>query len=159
MRSNPRCVFDTNVLVSALLFDESTPARAFFATLRQGEVLVSADTISELGEVLGRKKFRRYVTEAERERFLRSLLREARLVEIREKIQACRDPKDDKFLELAVNGDADCIVSGDDDLLTLGSFRGIPYSYSKRFSERLAREQGRRVLKSTRRKFRTLRLE
>ncbi|HYQ83670.1 MAG TPA: putative toxin-antitoxin system toxin component, PIN family [Rubrobacter sp.] len=124
MRSNPRCVFDTNVLVSALLFDESTPARAFFATLRQGEVLVSADTISELSEVLGRKKFRRYVTEAERERFLRSLLREGRLVEIREKIQACRDPKDDKFLELAVNGDADCIVSGDDDLLTLGSFRG-----------------------------------
>ena len=112
MRSNPRCVFDTNVLVSALLFDESTPARAFFAALRQGEVL-------------GRKKFRRYVTEAERERFLRSLLREARLVEIREKIQACRDPKDDKILELAVNGDADCIVSGDDDLLTLGPFRGI----------------------------------
>ncbi len=125
MRSNPRCVFDTNVLVSALLFDESTPARAFFAALRQGEVLVSADTTSELSEVLGRKKFRRYVTEAERERFLRSLLREARLVEIREKIQACRDPKDDKFLELAANGDADCIVSGDDDLLTLGPFRGI----------------------------------
>ena len=33
--------------------------------------------------------------------------------------------KDNNFLELAVNGDADCIVSGDDDLLTLGPFRGI----------------------------------
>jgi uncharacterized protein len=47
------------------------------------------------------------------------LLREAGLIEIEQKIQACRDPKDDKFLELAVNGDADCIVSEDVDLLSL----------------------------------------
>ncbi len=125
MRSSPRCVFDTNVLISALLFDQSKPAQAFFSALRDGEVLVSADTISELNDVLGREKFRHYVTEAERERFLRSLLREARLVEIRERVRACRDPKDDKFLELAANGGADCIVSGDDDLLTLSPFRGI----------------------------------
>ena len=125
MRSNPRCVFDTNVLVSALLFDTSKPAQAFFAVLRNGEVILSADVVSEVSEVLGREKFRRYVTEEERELFLRSLLREATLVEIQEKIQACRDPKDDKFLELAVNGGADCIVSGDDDLLSLGPFRGV----------------------------------
>ena len=80
----------------------------------------------ELNDVLGREKFNRYLTEAERERFLRSLLREARLIEIREKVQACRDPKDDKFLELAVNGGADYIVSGDEDLLVLDPFRGIP---------------------------------
>jgi len=125
VRSNPRCVFDTNVLVSALLFDRSKPARAFFVALRAGEVLVSADVISELSDVLGREKFRRYVSGEERGRFLRSLLRETTLVEVRGKVRACRDPKDDKFLELAVNGNADCIVSGDDDLLTLGPFRGI----------------------------------
>lgn len=141
MRSNPRCVFDTNVLISALLFDQSRPAQAFFSALRDGEVLVSADVISELNDVLGRKKFRRYATEAERERFLRSLLQEARLIEIREKVQACRDPKDDKFLELAVNGKADCIVSGDDDLLSLGPFRGIeiltPSGFLNSLSKRL----------------------
>ena len=125
MRSNPRCVFDTNVLVSALLFDRSKPARAFFVALRADEVLVSADVISELNDVLGREKFRHYVSEEERGRFLRSLLRETRLVEIQETVRACRDPKDDKFLELAVNGDADCIVSGDDDLLMLDPFRGM----------------------------------
>lgn len=125
MRNNARCVFDTNVLVSALLFDEGRPAQAFFGALRTGDVLVSADVILELNDVLGREKFRSYVSEAERELILRSLLREARLVEIREKIQACRDPKDDEFLELAVNGGADCIVSGDDDLLTLGPFGGV----------------------------------
>jgi len=112
-------------LVSALLFDTSKPAQAFFTALRDGEVLLSADVISEISEVLGREKFRRYVTEEERSRFLRSLLQEAKLIEIEEKIQACRDPEDDKFLELVVNGSADCIVSGDDDLLTLNPFRDV----------------------------------
>ncbi len=125
MRSSPRCVFDTNVLVSALLFDQSTPARAFFAALHAGEVFVSGDVIVELNDVLGRDKFARYVTEEERARFLRSLLHEAWLVEIREKVRACRDPEDDKFLDLAVYGEADCIVSGDEDLLSLNPFRGI----------------------------------
>ena len=140
MRSEPRCVFDTNVLVSALMFDRSKPARAFFVALRVGEVLVSADVISELSDVLGREKFRRYVNEEERGRFLRSLLREAKLVGIQETVRACRDPKDDKFLELAVNGDADCIVSGDDDLLTLGPFRGIRILTPDGFLEALQRD-------------------
>jgi uncharacterized protein len=141
VRSNPRCVFDTNVLISALLFDQSKPAQAFFSALRDGEVLVSADTISEINDVLGRKKFRRYVNEAEREHFLRSLLQEVRLVEIRERIRACRDPKDDKFLELAVNGGADCIVSGDNDLLALDPFRGIHILTPGDFPNFLSKEE------------------
>lgn len=112
-------------MISALLFDTGKLARAFFAALRDGKVLLSADVVSEISEVLGREKFRRYVTEEERARFLRSLLQEAELIEIEEKIQACRDPKDDKFLELAVNGTAGCIVTGDDDLLTLNPFRDV----------------------------------
>jgi len=47
-------------------------------------------------------------------------------VMITERIVACRDPTDDKFLELAVSGNADLILSGDKDLLTLHPFRGIP---------------------------------
>lgn len=50
----------------------------------------------------------------------------AELVAIAEPVVACRDPTDDKFLELAVNGHADLIVSGDADLLVLNPFRGIP---------------------------------
>ena len=41
-------------------------------------------------------------------------------------IGVCRDPNDDKFLELALSGGADCIVSGDKDLLVLHPFRGVP---------------------------------
>ncbi len=58
--------------------------------------------------------------------FLAVLVREATLVEITETIAECRDPKDDKFLELAIGGKAACIVSGDKDLLVLHPFRGIP---------------------------------
>jgi predicted nucleic acid-binding protein len=57
VRSSSRCDFDTNVLVGALLFSHSTPARAFLAALHAGEILVSADAIAELNDVLGREKF------------------------------------------------------------------------------------------------------
>lgn len=66
------------------------------------------------------------MTLEERERFLEALVREAELVEITEEIYVCRDPKDDQILELAVNGKASCIVTGDQDLLVLNPFRRIP---------------------------------
>jgi putative PIN family toxin of toxin-antitoxin system len=138
VRSDPRCVFDTNVLISALLFSQSTPARAFFAALRDGEVLVSAEVVSELNEVLGREKFARYVTEEERARFLQSLVREAQLVDVDQTVRASSDPKDDKFLELALSGGADCIVSGDEDLLTLHPFGKISILTPAAFLDALA---------------------
>ena len=100
---------------------------------------MSADVVAELNGVLCREKFRRYVTEEERERFLRSLLREAELIE--QKIQLCRDPKDDKVLELAVDGDADCIVSGDGDLLSLDPFRGISILTPEKFLDAVSKDR------------------
>jgi predicted nucleic acid-binding protein len=47
------------------------------------------------------------------------------VVPITTSVKECRDPKDDKFLELAISGGASYIVSGDADLLTLHPFRGI----------------------------------
>ena len=87
---------------------------------------MSVPLLLELAEVLGRDKLSKYLTEDERRRFLVSLLKETKLVDITEQIVACRDPKDDKLLELAVCGRADCIVTGDADLLALNPFRGIP---------------------------------
>jgi len=122
----PGYVFDTNSVVSALLFEQSVPGRAFYAALERGKMLVSQGTVTELSEVLGREKFDRYLTREEREQFLIELLHEATAVEIIEEVHACRDPKDDKFLELAVSGRASCLVTGDQDLLALHPFRGIP---------------------------------
>ena len=121
-----RAVFDTNVIVSAALLAGSVPRRAFDKALDGGSILISVPVLLELAEVLGRPKLNKYLLEEERMRFLISLLKAAELVEVTERVAVCRDAKDDKFLELAVSSRADCIVSGDADLLTLNPFRGIP---------------------------------
>jgi len=58
-----RCVFDTNVLVSALLLPDSKPRHALELALREGRILLSFATLAELNEILSRKRFRRYVDE------------------------------------------------------------------------------------------------
>jgi putative PIN family toxin of toxin-antitoxin system len=125
MRNKVRYVFDTNVIVSALLFENSKPAQAFRYVLANGEILLSLELLEELNEVLGRKKFNRYVNPEEREEFLEALIERAILVEIIENVQECRDPKDNKILELALNGEAQYIISGDRDLLVLHPFRDV----------------------------------
>ena len=126
MPAKPRFVFDTNALISAALLKRSVPRQAFDKALDEGELLVSVETIDELNRVLRRADFAKYVTEDERMEFLAVLLREATLVEVTAHVGECRDPQDNKFLELAASGRAMCIVSGDQDLLVLHPFRGIP---------------------------------
>ena len=125
MPTKPRFVFDTNAVISAALLKRSVSRQAFDKALDEGELLVSAETIDELNQVLGRVDFAKYVTEDERLEFLAVLLREATFVEVTVYVGECRDPSDNKFLELAVSGAAVCIVSGDQDLLVLHPFRGI----------------------------------
>ena len=120
-----RVVFDTNVIISAMLFSDSVRGRAFLGVLDSGTILMSRSLARELSEVLGRKKFDRYVSREQRGRFLASLIRESDMIEVTESIRACRDPKDNRILELAVDGNADFIVTGDADLLVLNSFRGV----------------------------------
>lgn len=121
-----RWVFDTNALVSRLLVPGSTPALALQKGMESGYLLVSDETLEELAAVLARPKFDKYLGAADRRRFFELLGRVAIRLEILRPIQACRDPKDDKFLTLAVNGQADALVSGDGDLLDLHPFMGVP---------------------------------
>ena len=125
MSSNIRAVLDTNVAVSAALLPQSTPRRAFDLVLRHGASLISIATLAELNEVLRRPRFDRYLTEEERLEFLAAVVRESELVEVTAVVSVCRDPKDDKFLELALSGAATHIISGDNDLLALHPFREI----------------------------------
>ena len=125
MTSDPRFVLDTGVLVSAVLLPRSVPRQAVDFAFARGIVLASADTIGELDEVLRRPKFNRYLREEERLLFLAAFIRDAEIVDITNRVTECRDPRDNRFLELAVSGNATCIVSGDSDLLVLNSFRGV----------------------------------
>lgn len=125
MSNKRRYVFDSNVIVSALLFAQSTSGRSLQMALNQGILLLSEEISEELGEVLRRDRFDRYVRRKIREEFLQTLIHSATYVDIIKRIQVCRDSKDDRYLELAVNGQAHYIVSGDNDLLVLNPFRGI----------------------------------
>jgi putative PIN family toxin of toxin-antitoxin system len=125
--TSDRCfVFDTNTLVSAALFRGGTPGKAFRHALSTGIVLLSEATFEEIDEVIAREKFDDYLTAEERGTFIEALVDRSRFANPSEEIQVCRDPDDDKFLELAVSESATCIVSGDADLLELNPFRGIP---------------------------------
>ena len=128
-----RFVFDTNVIVSAALLAGSVPRKAFDKALDKGKILISVPVLLELAEVLSRKKLNKYLLEDERMRFLVAVLKEAELIEVTEEVTDCRDAKDNKFLELAISGKADFIVSGDDDLLVLNTFRGVPILSPREF--------------------------
>jgi len=120
-----RVVVDTNVLVSAALKQQSMPGMAVLLVERRGGLLKSIATEQQLFEVVARPRLASLI-DPEAQAWLQKLMVAAELVTITERIVACRDPTDDKFLELAVNGHADLIVSGDGDLLALNPFRDIP---------------------------------
>jgi uncharacterized protein len=124
-----RIVADTNTVLSGLLWQG--PPRQIIDHARAGAVTLhtSLTLLAELAEVIGRGKFA--------QRILRANLSAARLVEDYHRLAVLvepqplpapvsRDPDDDHVLACALAAEATLIVSGDDDLLTLGTFRGIP---------------------------------
>lgn len=138
MKIDQRFILDTNIIISAMLLKQSVARQAFDKASEEGTLLISLSTVEEVNGVLRRKQFNKYLLEEERIEFATSLVRKASLVEITEKISECRDPKDNKFLELAISGKAVCIVSGDADLLSLHPFRGIPIVTPRQFLDGIA---------------------
>lgn len=136
MRARKRIVADTNCLISRLLLPKSVPGEAVRHAVEYGSLLVSEATMNELADVLSRPKFDRYITLEDRQQFLRLLGRLAEFVAAVYTVRECRDPKDNKFLEVALSGKADVILTGDADLLTLNPWREIailsPAQYLKR---------------------------
>lgn len=124
-----RAVLDTNVLISALLW--RGPSHALLAHVRAGTVsLVSSPALlAELADVIGRAKFDAILvkTKTSREQSLAEVRQLAEIIEPPPLPQpVCRDPDDDQVLALAIAAKVEVIVSGDDDLLSLKSFEGIP---------------------------------
>jgi len=120
-----RVVLDTNVLISGLFSTTSTPAKAVEQAINNGQLVASPETLRELMTRLLSPKFDRYVPRKRRDALLLRLAPLIEIVEVVQMVRASRDPNDDQFLEAAVNGRADVVVSGDGDLLELNPFRGI----------------------------------
>ena len=126
MATRKRIVVDTNLLVSRLLLPGSVPGEAVRRAESEGVVLASRETLGELADVLGRRKLDAYVGIEQRQKYMSLLQRTVDVVAVAHVVRVCRDPGDDKFLELALSGNADLILTGDRDLLALHPFRGIP---------------------------------
>jgi uncharacterized protein len=133
MPAKPLYILDANVIVSAVLLPRSITRKAFDKACAQGRIAISEAVVNELDDVLRRPRLNKYIHEEERIQFLMVLLREAKLIRITRTVTDCRDPKDNKYLELACEADAACIVSGDLDLLVLTPFRGIPILTPREF--------------------------
>lgn len=129
-----RVVCDTNTLISYLLLPNSVSSIAVRKAFEQGVLLVSESTLNELADVLSRPKFDRYISLEDRQAFFRLFSRMYERVNIVYPVNACRDPKDNQFLEVAVNGGASMIITGDADLLVLHPFQGISILTAAQFN-------------------------
>jgi len=118
-----RVILDTNILLSVIIKDSSTPSKVLRLVDDNHTLLISAETLEEFHRALLKPYFQRISTNLIRHKIETALLT-AEQINIIESITACRDPKDNKFLELAVNGKAHFIISGAKDLLSLAAFKG-----------------------------------
>ncbi len=119
-------VFDTNTLISAAILKSSVPAEVFDRAIFYHIIIYSFETLVELTDVLFRSKFDKYISASDRKLFLNKFL--IKSFELRNPdsiITDCRDPKDNKFLELAIDGKAQYIITGDPDLLVMHPYHTI----------------------------------
>jgi putative PIN family toxin of toxin-antitoxin system len=123
-------VVDTSKLVGAVLRPASAPRQALLAAANAYKLCVNDAPLNELREVLQRPKFDRYLPLQERLDFLALVIAHSHtwdldLETLAAASGACRDPKDDKFLALALACQAVALVSSDEDLLILDPWRGV----------------------------------
>ncbi len=125
MKRAKHFVFDTNVVLSAMLFPGSKPGLSLKKGFNIGVVVVSEETIEELTKVVFYVKFDKYVPLALRQLFLQQYEIASSFIMVTKHITLCRDPNDDKFLSLAKEAKASTIITGDEDLLVLNPFDDI----------------------------------
>ncbi len=128
-----RVVIDTNVFISALLNPNGTPRKAINLATNQSIILQSESTYEELETRLKKKKFDRYLSKEDRLDFLSSLKERSLFIDVIHETTICSDADDNKFLELAVSGMANYLITGDNDLLTIKAYQYIPIITSADF--------------------------
>lgn len=125
MKVKSRIVIDTNVLISRLLLPHSDAAKVTHHIVTNCVPIATKATLEELVRVVQKNKFDRYLTLGEREDFINEYVSVTELWAVVDALYVCRDLSDNKFLDLAVQAQADSIVTGDNDLLVLHPFMGI----------------------------------
>ena len=135
MIDRPRCVVDTNVLISAYLSPRGTPRRVVDWLAGNGVFLASAETLYEFSDrFVGRSKFDRYLSLEEREGIAFGVAGRVRLIQVTSEVKEARDPDDDKFIALALDGKADYIITGNTKDFPR-EFRGVSIVTPVQFAE------------------------
>lgn len=119
-----RTALDTTDLISAMAIPGTT-FRVFNWMLEIGVLNFFDQTCRELEDRIAKPKFNRYVNQSSRLEMPADFRAVAEWVSITDALQPCRIPDDDKILETALTAYADCIVTGDADILTFDSFENI----------------------------------
>ena len=121
-----KIILDSNLVVSAFLNPKGTAAQALVIGLEHFDIACSKETLSELLDVLQRDKFDKYLTKKERTECAEAYAQSALFFNVVVNVTDCKDPKDNKFLALAITARARAIVSGDKrDLLSMHPYQGI----------------------------------
>ena len=128
-------VLDTSVLISSALFPGSIPDQAVICAFEAFDVVVSTAMLDELRTSLKKRRHIKYASVAARMSYADAFEAQALKLAVTTSIVACRDPKDDKVLELAVTAGVPIIISGDKDLLTMNPFRSIEIMSPRQFLE------------------------
>ncbi|MGC9333842.1 MAG: putative toxin-antitoxin system toxin component, PIN family [Anaerolineae bacterium] len=141
-----RAVLDTNLLVSYLLTHRPPIATLIDHHLARDDfvLVTAAELLAELDRTLGYPKLQRYYTDEERMRFVALIMALSEVVDLPISLEEetsipriSRDPDDDMVIACAVVGEADVIVTGDEDLLVLERAGGIPILTARQFLEML----------------------
>ena len=141
LMSKSFAVVDTSVVIGFYLGRKS-PAHAAFLSLRHSHnLLASQETLEEFHDVLLRKRFDRIPRDL-RLAFISEYERTVNPLVPHIQIRACIDPKDDKFLSLAVSGNASLVLTSDDHLLRLNPFRGVDILSPAQYLKRVAQAHG-----------------
>ncbi|EKD28553.1 MAG: PilT protein [uncultured bacterium] len=135
-----KIVADTNILVSALIGKHLQKFLDYWE-LDYFRIIYSRETLQELVEVLERKKFKKYISPETKLLFFKALKKTSFEVFPEKSIKVSRDIKDNMFLECAVEGNADYIVSGDIHLLELKEYQGIKIVSSSDFLKLISKEK------------------
>jgi uncharacterized protein len=137
--SKPYIVFDTNALISAAILPNSASRKALTLATQKFQLALSQAALEELVGVIERPHLDKYFGSTNtRFSFLMLVAQLSDMCETHSIVTDCRDPDDNKILELAIDANAKIIVCGDNDLLVLNPFRGIeslrPHEFLMMFS-------------------------
>jgi putative PIN family toxin of toxin-antitoxin system len=137
-----RIVIDTNVLISAIFWTGKPKQLLNKARRREIIFLTSETVLKELKEVLtrGDKPFNLSAEEAER--VVEEIRGVGEIIQTHSRITVCKDEMDNRVIECAVDGGAECIISGDMHLLELKLFKGVNIITVSEFLKYLEKKTG-----------------